>query len=78
MIQAAIYGMGVALLPEFLARTELAEGRLIEAWGGPVPGRGAYWLVWPLTGGEYPPLVAFRDWLLAEVEGTGGEDMLPR
>lgn len=26
MIQSAIYGMGVALLPEFLAKAELAEG----------------------------------------------------
>lgn len=78
MIQAAIYGMGVALLPEFLARAELAEGRLIDAWGGPVPVRGDYWLVWPLAGGEYPPVVAFRDWLLDEVRGMGTEDMLPR
>lgn len=78
MIQSAIYGMGVALLPEFLAAAELADGRLINAWGPPVPGGGSYYLVWPGIGAEYPPLLAFRDWLLAEVAGGMAEDMLPR
>jgi LysR family transcriptional regulator, glycine cleavage system transcriptional activator len=50
MIQAAIYGLGVALLPAFLARSELDSGRLTTAWGGPVPARGSYWLVWPGAG----------------------------
>ena len=30
MIQAVIHGLGVALLPEFLAKPELADGRLVE------------------------------------------------
>lgn len=67
MIQAAIYGMGIALLPEFLAQTELAEGRLAGAWGEPVVGDGSYFLVWPKVGASYPPLQAFRDWLCDEV-----------
>ncbi len=29
MIQAAISGLGVALLPDYLARIEIAEGRLL-------------------------------------------------
>ncbi|EEW26823.1 LysR family transcriptional regulator [Rhodobacter ferrooxidans] len=78
MIQAAIYGMGVALLPEFLAQAELADGRLVNAWGDPVPGTGSYYLVWPGIAAGYPPLVAFRDWLVAEVAGPDGAEMLPR
>jgi DNA-binding transcriptional LysR family regulator len=76
MIQAAIYGMGVALLPEFLARTELADGRLVDCWGGPVRADGSYYLVWPITAETYPPLAAFRDWLAKEVKGGTGEEVV--
>ena len=78
MIQAAIYGMGVALLPEFLASAELADGRLVNAWGPPVRGSGSYYLVWPSNAEAFPPLKAFRDWLCAEVAGEATDDLLPR
>ncbi len=78
MIQAVIHGLGVALLPEFLARPELADGRLVEAFGGAVVGQGSYYLVWPSVGAWYPPLQTFRDWLVAEAADPDGTEMLPR
>ncbi len=78
MIQAVIHGLGVALLPEFLAKAELADGRLVRAFGEPVGGPEAYYLVWPAVGAWYPPLQAFRDWLAAEAADPDGEAMLPR
>jgi DNA-binding transcriptional LysR family regulator len=82
MMQSAIYGLGVALLPMFLARPELAEGRLVAAWGPPEPGDGSYYLVWPETAAGYLPLVAFREWLATEIarDPPDGEepDILPR
>lgn len=78
MIQAVIHGLGVALLPEFLAKPELADGRLVHATGDPVEGPEAYYLVWPSAGASYPPLIAFRDWLLTEAADPDGEAMLPR
>lgn len=78
MIQAVIHGLGVALLPEFLAKPELAEGRLVRAFGVPVGGPEGYYLVWPSVGAGYPPLIAFRDWLLSEASDPDGEAMLPR
>ena len=66
LTEAAIHGLGVALLPDFLARPELEAGRLVAPWGAAVPARGAYFLVWPEVGAWYPPLRAFRAWLLAE------------
>lgn len=78
MIQAVIHGLGVALLPEFLAKAELADGRLVRAFGDPVGGMEAYYLVWPAVGAWYPPLQAFRDWLVAEAADPDGEAMLPR
>lgn len=73
MTQAAIHGLGVALLPEFLAAPDLAEGRLVPAFGPPVAGTGSYWLVWPELRADYPPLVAFRDWLAGETAGLRGQ-----
>ncbi|MCV3767948.1 LysR family transcriptional regulator [Rhizobium sp. TRM95796] len=64
--EAAMAGMGVALLPEFLIETELASGRLVKAIDLPMASEGAYYLVWPSERASYPPLQAFREWLLAE------------
>jgi DNA-binding transcriptional LysR family regulator len=69
MILAAIDGLGVALLPEFLAGPELADGRLV-AVGDAVPSEGSYFLVWPQAGEKYPPLAAFRDWLEEETRSA--------
>ncbi|MBB3610157.1 LysR family transcriptional regulator [Rhizobium sp. BK602] len=67
MTQAAIAGLGVALLPDYLAEVELREKRLLPLFGGSVPGPGTYWLVWPNARANYPPLEAFRTWLAVDV-----------
>ncbi|MBB3770490.1 DNA-binding transcriptional LysR family regulator [Angulomicrobium tetraedrale] len=67
MTQAAIAGLGVALLPEYLADPELAEGRLLPVLEHPVAGTGSYWLVWPSARANHPPLAAFRNWLASEL-----------
>lgn len=69
MIQAAIQGLGVALLPDYLARTEVEEGRLCPILTPGVPGTGAYWLVWPEAKDRHGPLVAFRDWIAGQIAG---------
>nr|WP_316652225.1 LysR family transcriptional regulator [uncultured Gellertiella sp.] len=67
MTQAAISGLGVALLPDFLAEIEFEEGRLVPLLRKSVAGTGTYWLVWPNTRANYPPLEAFRTWLAGEL-----------
>lgn len=67
MAQAAMHGLGVALLPEFMVAEDIAEGRLAVAFDRPVTSQGAYRLVWPTARASYPPLMAFRDWILDEV-----------
>lgn len=67
MIQAAMSGVGIALLPEYLARPEIDEGRLVPVLRPAVPASGAYWLAWPEEKDSAPPLVRFRDWLAGEV-----------
>lgn len=71
MAQAAVHGIGFALLPEFLIENELATGKLVPALSLPMKSVGSYWLVWPSTREGYPPLERFRHWLRAEVSETG-------
>jgi DNA-binding transcriptional LysR family regulator len=75
IVQAALHGLGVGLVPDYLVAQDLAEGRLALALDGPEQSIGAYWLVWPEERREAPALRAFRDWLAGEV---AAEDMLPR
>lgn len=69
--QAAIAGMGVALLPRFLIESELARGDLVEPVKGPVRSIGAYYLAWSSRHAAHPPLQAFRDWILRAVAKEG-------
>jgi LysR family glycine cleavage system transcriptional activator len=66
LTQAAIHGMGLALIPTFLIQCELAEGRLTPVFGGPVPALGSYYMVWPGAAQPRAPLRSFRDWLASE------------
>jgi len=65
MAQAAVHGLGLALLPTFLIGEDLAEGRLVPAFGSSVPALGSYYLVWPESRPERAPLASFRAWLSA-------------
>lgn len=67
--QAAMVGVGVALLPTFLIQDELAGGRLVRALNLPMESKERYYLVWPPERSTYPPLIVFRDWLLAATAG---------
>ncbi len=66
--QAAIHSIGIALLPEFLIEHELATGKLVPALDGRQESQDAYYFVWPARRNNYPPLVAFRDWIVSETK----------
>lgn len=68
VIQAAISGLGIALLPDYLAQIEISEGRLVPVLKQGVSVRGAYWLVWPQEKSSNVALHAFRDWLTRQSE----------
>lgn len=67
MTQAVIHGLGIALLPRFLIERELAEGRLIAAYGAPIKSLGSYYLVWPKDPAPRAPLASFQSWLRGEI-----------
>jgi DNA-binding transcriptional LysR family regulator len=65
--QACIAGLGVGLMPLFLIDTELASGQLVEAFPHQVVSPSAYYVVAPQAKAGFPPVVAFRAWLMEEV-----------
>ena len=71
--QAAIAGLGVAILPHFLMTEEFSRGDLVAALPDVgVEGPERYWLVWPVGRASHPPLVAFRTWLRTEARALTG------
>ena len=65
VIQAAVAGIGMALLPIFLIQNELDRGELMMIQKLPlIRSRSAYYLVTPTDKSDYAPVVAFRNWLL--------------
>ena len=63
MIQAAIHGLGLALIPTFLLDRDLAEHRLVPAFGPAIAAHGAYYLTFPTATPPRAPLASFRGWL---------------
>ncbi|SDT12925.1 LysR family transcriptional regulator [Pseudomonas oryzae] len=68
LAQAAMHGMGVALIPPLLIQRELAEGRLIVPLEHAYLSDKAYYLIVPERKVESAALRAFRDWLLAQAQ----------
>lgn len=64
--QAAMSGLGVALLPGFLFEPEIAAGQLVPALPLDMTPPEAYYLCWPHERDDFGPLCKFRDWLLQE------------
>ncbi len=60
---AAIAGLGVALLPKFLIQSELDRGELISVCNKPLSTDSGYYLVTPNDKQHYAPVVAFKKWL---------------
>lgn len=65
--QACIAGLGIALMPTFLIRSELETRQLVRAYDHTVRSTSSYYLVRPLSKVSYPPVVAFSNWLLEQV-----------
>jgi LysR family transcriptional regulator, glycine cleavage system transcriptional activator len=71
--QAAVAGLGVAILPKFLILDELASGRLVIPFGPTATSENGYYLVYPERKAGLCSLQKFRAWLLDSV-GEGPRD----
>lgn len=67
VLQAALAGLGVAVLPAFVCDDELTTGRVVEPFPDTrLPTGKGYWLAYPERRANWPALVAFRTWLLQQ------------
>jgi DNA-binding transcriptional LysR family regulator len=67
MIQGAVHGLGIALVPSFLITREQAEGTLVPVFGAPLKSISSYYLVWPKDNPQRGPLLSFQSWLVTQI-----------
>jgi LysR family glycine cleavage system transcriptional activator len=65
---AALAGLGVAIIPEFLIRTEIERGDLVIALNRPLLSKNSYYLTYPKNKADHRALRLFRRWLLDTAE----------
>jgi len=65
--KAASAGLGAALLPKFLIKSELKNMELVQIFEQPLKSAFGYYLVTPNELKEYTPVVRFKQWLLEQV-----------
>lgn len=70
VIEAAAAGMGVALLPLFLAMDEVASGRLVRPFDQTLRNEQAYYIVHAPSAGRMRKIRLVKEWLLAEAQLT--------
>ena len=70
MLQAAEQGLGLAVVRELLAADALRDGRLARLFDVSVVLEGVqpYSLAYPPALGDWPPLIALRDWVREEFD----------
>ncbi len=73
--QAALHGLGIALMPNYVVEQDLATGKLVAAFPEAIETVGAYYLVWPREKSDDPSLRQFRHWLASQAQT---EEALPR
>jgi LysR family glycine cleavage system transcriptional activator len=68
MAEAAVAGLGIALLPAFLVRSEIERGTLVFASHQHLRSDGRYYVVYPTAKENNADILAFRDWLVGEIQ----------
>lgn len=68
IIQAAVAGIGVAMVPRFMISRELKEGSLVIPFEPAMESVESYYLVYAERKRNLPTVAAFREWLLAEAQ----------
>lgn len=67
VVRGAVAGLGAALVPKILVEDEIANGELTVLFDQSIIDGKSYFLAYPRERSSYPPLIAFRDWLLEQV-----------
>lgn len=71
LAEAAVHGLGAALVPRFLIEPDLASGRLEVLFPRGLSRPGTYALAYPPARADHPTLRRFRSWLLSQAAPPG-------
>ncbi|VVE05287.1 LysR family transcriptional regulator [Pandoraea commovens] len=63
LLSATTHGLGIAYMPDFLARDALAAGRLQSFLGEYLENPGQFWMLWPSSRHLSPKLRVFVDFM---------------
>ena len=77
LTQAAVAGLGAALLPPFLIHSELERGQLVTVSTRATDWQIGYNLVTPKSRTSYKPVAAFREWLIDRINSEELQDGRP-
>ena len=66
---AAVNAQGIALGDEFICHKAMESGKLIRPFDLAIKSEKSYYLVTPLAKAELASVIAFRQWILSEVNG---------
>lgn len=69
-IQAAVDGLGVAIVDPSLVSGELASGKLVMPFPQTLANESAYYLVYPEGHASLARILIFRNWLLEQISKT--------
>ena len=75
LIELALRGFGLACLPPFAIRRELAEGRLVSVLGPWIHAQDQFNVLWPASRKITPKLRVFVDFMATHLRPG---DMLPQ
>jgi len=67
-IQAAVDGLGIAIVDPSLAAEEIKAKRLVTPFPQTFADESAYYLVYPNKSATLPSIQAFQNWLLSQVQ----------
>ena len=67
VLDAAIAGLGVGLVPDLIAARALASGAVVQATPRHFDTGESYALIRPMRETQGRPVAAFRDWLIGEI-----------
>ncbi|QCL96827.1 LysR substrate-binding domain-containing protein [Agrobacterium tumefaciens] len=66
IINAAVHGIGIAVIPTFYIERELENGLLHMPFGDPIQSEDCYFAVYPERKSHNANIILFRDWLIRQ------------
>lgn len=67
IVRAVMAGLGIGLVPRCLVEDDIANGFVVAPFAEELVLETGYWLCYPETKSELPPLVRFRDWVATQL-----------